>query len=298
MFNLGKTRSTLFKSIRSVFGKKVIDEDTLGQLEEALIATDIDYPTVEYLLEQLQKKCSGELSQAVLLSTLQECLLELIPTSENLNSNYELPNGELQVILVLGVNGVGKTTSVAKLAHYYQQKGKKVLVAAADTFRAGAIDQLNEWCQSIGVDIIKQQEGSAASAVVYSSYEAAKSRGTDILLIDTAGRLHNKIELMSELNKLVLVLKKHGEHLPHQSWLVIDGNTGQNAILQAQAFNKVCPLTGLVVTKLDGTSKGGAIITICQKLKVPVKWVGVGEKVEDLMPFDAKLYVSEFLSND
>jgi fused signal recognition particle receptor len=195
------------------------------------------------------------------------------------------------VLLMIGVNGAGKTTTIAKLAHHHRQAGRKVIVAAGDTFRAGAIAQLDTWAQRAGVDIIKHQEGADAAAVAYDAYAAAKARGHDVLIIDTAGRLHTKDNLMEELRKMLRVLKKHGDDVPHETLLVLDGNTGQNAIAQGQGFSAVARIDGLVVTKLDGTAKGGSLIPLTRAFKIPVRWIGVGEAMDDLVPFSRDAYV-------
>jgi fused signal recognition particle receptor len=291
---LAKTRNRVSREMKGVLGKGKITEETLENLESLLISADICYEVAEKIIDKIRQKCRGsDLSLEMLLKYLedfsQEFLIENAPVEQN-----DRPH----VILILGVNGVGKTTCIAKLAQYYKNHGKRVLVAAADTFRAGAIEQLEIWCQRAGVDVVKHQEKSDAAAVVYDAYSAAKSRDHDIMIIDTAGRLHTKENLMEELKKIIRVLKKHGEHLPSESLLVIDGNTGQNAIPQARAFNDLYPLDGFIITKLDGTAKGGALISINHEMKIPVRWVGVGEGLDDLIPFSKSDYVKGMFSEE
>ena len=284
---LSKTRGQVSQQVKGALGEGKLNEDTLEDLEESLVTADVCYPVASAIIDKVRKACKGQLlSNEKFIQYLETFTGEYIAQPEPVAME-----SKPHVVLVLGVNGVGKTTSIAKLAHYYKSQGKKVLLAAGDTFRAGAIEQLNIWAERTGVGIVKHQEKSDAAAVIYDAYEAAKSRGYDILLADTAGRLHNKEHLMGELEKLVRVLKKHGEELPHESLLVVDGNTGQNAIAQGKAFHKISPLTGIVVTKLDGTAKGGAIITLNHEMKVPVRWIGVGEAMDDLVPFSKQEYV-------
>ncbi len=284
---LTKTRSA-FQSLLNI---KTLDTDTIERIEEALLTADIEFELTQRIIESIQKKNKKqEIPLEQLFKKLEESILEVLPEislNQPTNSSSEKP----LVCLILGVNGVGKTTTIAKLAYQYQKQGKKVLLAAADTFRAGAIEQLSQWSQKLGVDIIKQEPNSSATAVVYNSYEACIARKHDVLLIDTAGRLHNKNGLMEELKKIIRTLKKHGDQLPHQNILVIDSNTGQNAIEQAKAFYKLEPITSIIVTKLDGSTKGGCVLSIMDQLQIPIHSVGVGEKVDDLIPFDPKGYI-------
>ncbi|MFC1584937.1 signal recognition particle-docking protein FtsY [Fibrobacterota bacterium] len=284
---LAKTREKVTREIKGTIGKGKLTEETLEDLEALLISADIRYEATSEIIGEIRKKCLGaDLSSENLLRDLEKITGQILVESPPIGHKI-LPH----VILILGVNGVGKTTSIAKLAHFYKNLGKKVLVAAGDTFRAGAIEQLEIWCQRAGVEIVKHQEKSDAAAVVFDAYSAAKSRGHDIMIVDTAGRLHNKETLMEELKKIIRVLKKHRDNLPDETLLVIDGNTGQNALPQAMAFNQVHPLDGFVVTKLDGTAKGGALISINYEMKIPVRWIGVGEKLDDLIPFSKEEYV-------
>lgn len=291
---LFKTRDKISAQVKALLtGQGKLTDEVLEDLEECLITSDISVEIATAVCAKIRKACLGqELSSTKLVEYLEqftsEYLAEPIP-----DAITQKPH----VILVLGVNGVGKTTSIAKIAAYYKGKGLSPLVAAGDTFRAGAIAQIEEWCRRVGVDIVKHEEGSDAAAVAYDAYQAAKARQKDLLIIDTAGRLHNKDNLMDELKKMVRVLQKHDPHLPHETLLVIDGNTGQNAIAQAKAFNLVHPIQGLVVTKLDGTAKGGALIATSHQTKIPVKWVGVGEGQDDLLQFSKKAYVHSMFSD-
>ncbi len=291
---LSKTRENMFRNLRGAFGKGKLTEDTLENLEELLIGADISFEIVEEIVGSVRKRCLGMfLSNAELMSFMAE------ETKKFILEPKEIPqDNKPHVILIMGVNGVGKTTSIAKLANFYKSKGKKVLLAAGDTFRAGAIEQLDVWSQRVGVDIVKHQEKSDAAAVIYDAYEAAKSRGHDIILVDTAGRLHNKDHLMEEMKKIIRVLKKHDEALPHEVLMVLDGNVGQNAIPQAKAFNAVQALDGFIITKLDGTAKGGALISTNWELKIPVKWIGVGEGINDLIPFSPLEYAKGLFEDE
>ena len=283
---LTRTRQTLSREVQAVFGKGRLTDEVIEALEEKLLAADIGWDTTHLILEGVRKRARGqEIDHTQLLAWMAEeakdLLREAAPASQT---------SKPHVILFVGVNGAGKTTTVAKIAHHYAAEGKKVLLAACDTFRAGAISQLDVWAQRAGVEIVKHQEGSDAASVAYDAYAAAKARGHDILLVDTAGRLHTKDNLMEELRKLVRVLRKHDPALPHETLLVIDGNTGQNALPQFKGFEAASPLNGLVVTKLDGTAKGGAVISLSREFDVPVRWVGVGEGLDDLIPFDRETY--------
>ncbi len=286
-FGLSKTRQSVSKQIKGTLGEGKLTEETLEELEESLISADVCYEVASGITDRIRKESLGQmLSNEKLIGFLEKYTLEYVADPQKID--YK---NKPHVILVLGVNGVGKTTSIAKLAAHHKAQGRSVLLAAADTFRAGAIEQLSVWSERVGVEIVKHQEKSDPAAVVYDAYEAAKSRGKDILIIDTAGRLHNKDYLMDELRKLVRVLQKHGEELPHETLMVVDGNTGQNATAQGKAFHKICPIDGFIMTKLDGTAKGGALISLYHEMKIPVSWVGVGEGVDDLIPFSAFSYV-------
>ncbi|MDO4788706.1 MAG: signal recognition particle-docking protein FtsY [Johnsonella sp.] len=287
---LTKTRDAVVHGIENVFsGYETIDEDFFEELEETLIMLDVGIHASTVIIEELRKKIREEN-----IKTPSECrnllvnsLKERMHTGENA---YEFENHKAAV-LIIGVNGVGKTTTVGKLASNFKEKGKKVLVAAADTFRAGAIEQLREWTNRAGVDLIAQQEGSDPAAVVYDACKAAAARGTDMLICDTAGRLHNKKNLMEELRKINRIIDKEYPDVYRETLLVLDGTTGQNALEQARQFKEVAQISGLVLTKLDGTARGGIVIAIQSELGIPVKYIGVGEQLDDLNRFDADEFV-------
>lgn len=283
-----KTRNAMFGGIGNIF-KRGIDEDTFEELEELLICADVGYESTEMILDALRERIKEEKIKEPEDATrvLKEILVEMI--GENTPLNLETTPS---VILVIGVNGVGKTTSIGKIAAQYKAQGKKVLLAAADTFRAGAIDQLQVWADRAGVELIKQSEGSDPAAVVFDAAAAAKKRGSDILIVDTAGRLHNKKNLMAELAKINRVLDRELPGCSRENLLVLDSTTGQNAVNQAKEFSQTADLTGLILTKLDGTAKGGIVFSIRNVLGIPVKFIGVGEKIDDLQPFEAKDFVN------
>ncbi|MCD6025060.1 MAG: ftsY [Fibrobacteria bacterium] len=284
---LARTRQSLTREIQAVFGKGKLDAAALEALEEKLLAADVGFDTVQQILEGVRVRARGqEITSEQLLAWLAEEAREFLHEPKPLPDPLPKP----YVVLFIGVNGAGKTTSVAKIAHHFTTQGKKVLLAACDTFRAGAVSQLETWASRAGVEVVKHQDGADAAAVAYDAYAAALARGCDVLLIDTAGRLHTKDNLMEELRKLVRVLRKHDAALPHETLLVIDGNTGQNALPQFKGFSAVVPLDGLIVTKLDGTAKGGAVLTLSREFKAPIRWVGVGEGLDDLVPFDREAY--------
>ncbi|MFC4769775.1 signal recognition particle-docking protein FtsY [Effusibacillus consociatus] len=288
---LAKTRDSFLDKVGAVFTRRKIDEEFYEELEEQLIMADVGVNTAMSLLEQLRaevKKRKIENAEE-LKPILQEKLVELMGTETSaLNMN---PAG-MTVIMIVGVNGVGKTTTIGKLAHKLKNEGKKVILAAGDTFRAGAIEQLEVWGQRVGADVIKHQAGSDPAAVVYDGVQAAKSRKADVLIVDTAGRLHNKTNLMDELNKVYRVLKREIPDAPHEVLLVLDATTGQNALQQAKIFGEATGVTGLVLTKLDGTAKGGIVIAIRDQMEIPVKFVGLGEKMDDLQEFDPQQFVA------
>ncbi|GAX90394.1 signal recognition particle-docking protein FtsY [Effusibacillus lacus] len=287
---LAKTRDSFMDKVGAVFNRRRIDEEFYEELEEQLIMADVGVTTVMTLMEELRAEVKRrKIEDATdLKPILQEKLVELMGTEmAALNLN---PTG-MTVIMIVGVNGVGKTTTIGKLAHRLKSEGKKVVLAAGDTFRAGAIEQLEVWGQRVGVDVIKHQQGSDPAAVVYDGVQAAKSRKADVLIVDTAGRLHNKTNLMDELNKVYRVLKREIPDAPHEVLLVLDATTGQNALQQAKIFGEATGVTGLVLTKLDGTAKGGIVIAIRDQMEIPVKFVGLGEKVDDLAEFDPKQFV-------
>ncbi len=287
---LTKTRNALTDKINEALNLAVtIDEDLYEELEEILIMADIGMDTTMEIIEKLKDKIRKEKINDVELvrPALKSVIAEMMKAgSENENDT----NAEKEVILVIGVNGVGKTTSIGKLAAMNKAEGKKVLLAAADTFRAGAIDQLVVWSERAKVDIVKHEEGSDPAAVVFDAINASKSRGVDLLICDTAGRLHNKKNLMDELGKINRIIDRELSDANKQTLLVLDGTTGQNAVIQAKQFMEVCPIDGIVLTKLDGTAKGGVVISIKNTLKIPVKYIGVGEGIDDLQEFDAESF--------
>lgn len=289
---LEKTRKGFVEKVSDlIIRRKKIDEEFYEELEEILIGADVGVNTVMTLVEDLRAEVKQKRIEdaAELQPILSRMLMELLRGDDD-NSLRENPDG-ITVILFVGVNGVGKTTTIGKLAHRYKQEGKKVLLAAGDTFRAGAIEQLEVWGQRAGVDVIKQQAGSDPAAVMYDAVQAAKQRNVDILICDTAGRLQNKSNLMEELNKIFRVIQREIPSAPHEVLMVLDATTGQNALTQAKLFGEKSGVTGLVLTKLDGTAKGGIVVAIRQEMNLPVKLVGLGEKMEDLQPFDSQQFV-------
>lgn len=289
---LEKTRKGFVEKVTELITRrKKIDEEFYEELEEILIGADVGVNTVMKLIEDLRSEVKKrKIEQAAdLQPILSEKLIELL-RSDEANDLKMNPNG-LTIILFVGVNGVGKTTTIGKLAHRFKQEGKSVLLAAGDTFRAGAIEQLEVWGQRVGVDVVKHQAGSDPAAVMYDAVQAAKQRGVDVLLCDTAGRLQNKTNLMEELNKIFRVIQREVPDAPHEVLMVLDATTGQNALSQAKMFGAKSGVTGLVLTKLDGTAKGGIVIAIRQEMNIPVKLVGLGEKMGDLQKFDSEQFV-------
>lgn len=289
---LEKTRKGLVEKVSDLITRrKKIDEAFYEELEEILIGADVGVTTVMNLIDELRVEVRQRKIEdaAELQPVLSEKLIDLLRGDES-NKLTMNPNG-MTVILFVGVNGVGKTTTIGKLAYRFKQEGKSVLLAAGDTFRAGAIEQLEVWGQRVGVDVIKQQAGSDPAAVMYDAVQAAKQRNVDVLLCDTAGRLQNKTNLMEELNKIFRVIRREIPDAPHEVLMVLDATTGQNALSQAKLFGEKSGVTGLVLTKLDGTAKGGIVIAIRQELSLPVKLVGLGEKMEDLQEFDSEQFV-------
>ncbi|MGM0880921.1 MAG: signal recognition particle-docking protein FtsY [Bacillota bacterium] len=289
---LSKTRTAFVEKVEELITRrKKIDEQFYEELEEILIGADVGVNTVMQLIDELRvevKKRKIE-DAADLQPVLSEKLIELMKGDDHAGLRMA-PSG-ITVILFVGVNGVGKTTTIGKLAHKFKSEGKSVLLAAGDTFRAGAIEQLEVWGQRVGVDVIKQQSGSDPAAVMFDAVQAAKQRGVDVLLCDTAGRLQNKTNLMEELNKIFRVIQRELPDAPHEVLLVLDATTGQNALSQAKLFGEKSGVTGLVLTKLDGTAKGGIVIAIRNELSLPVKLVGLGEKMGDLQPFDSEQFI-------
>ena len=297
--NKNKTslKDRLFKSKKKlgdglsalVIGKKKIDEDLLEELEVLLISSDIGIQTTDKVIESVRKKASRkELKDEDSLYQLIKIELEsLLISDDSIESSPEIPF----VILVVGINGAGKTTTIGKLAKLFQKEGKSVMLAAGDTFRAAAVEQLQVWGDRNDIPVIAQKTGSDAASVVYDAYQSAIAKKIDILIADTAGRLHTQDNLMQELEKIKRVLKKHNENAPHETLLVIDGGSGQNAVQQANEFHKSIQLSGLAITKLDGTAKGGVLFSISDSLKIPIRFIGVGEGIEDLKPFNSKDFV-------
>ncbi|NOR44898.1 MAG: signal recognition particle-docking protein FtsY [Candidatus Delongbacteria bacterium] len=293
---LSKTKTSIVGKLNSIISKSdILDEDTLEDIEEALYTSDIGVKTTELIIDKLRERIREEKSNQDLdiKKLIKKEIIELINKTPIVEVDYkEKPH----VILVVGVNGNGKTTTIGKLAHYYQSLGKKVLIGAADTFRAAAIEQLETWANRTNSDFVKHQMGSDPAAVAYDSYKAGEARDMDIILIDTAGRLHNKVNLMNELEKISRVLNKLNSNAPHEVLLVLDATTGQNALSQAKQFSKTSGVTGIVLTKLDGTAKGGVTIAINQEMDIPVKFIGLGEQKEDLEVFDPEEFVKSIFS--
>lgn len=294
---LTKTRNAVVSGIENVFlGYEVIDEDFYEELEETLIMGDIGIRASTDIIEELRKRVKEE--HINLPAQCKDVLIDTIKQRMNLGENaYEFENRK-SVVFVIGVNGVGKTTSVGKLASQLKKDGKKVLVVAADTFRAAAIEQLEEWTKRAGVDIIAQNEGSDPGAVVFDACKAAMARNTDVMIVDTAGRLHNKKNLMEELKKINKIIEREYPDAYRETLVVLDGTTGQNALEQARVFNEAANITGIILTKLDGSAKGGIAVAIQAELSIPVKYIGVGEKIDDLQKFNSKEFVDALFSNE
>lgn len=294
-----RLRKSLLKTKNSILGKlsdilgatDVIDEDLLEEIEEALYTSDLGVKTTEKVIDALRERIKKDNLENPedLKTTILEIITNLLEKDDSLaNADF---SAKPYVVVVVGVNGNGKTTTIGKLAHYYKKMGKKVLIGAADTFRAAAVEQLEEWANRAKADFIKDDQTTDPAAVAYNAYKAALSRNADVVLIDTAGRLHNKAHLMKELEKIIRVIKKLNEDAPHEVLLVLDATTGQNAVSQAKSFSLSTGVTGLVLTKLDGTAKGGVAIAINQELSIPIKFIGIGEKIDDVARFDPEDYV-------
>ncbi|MET3505072.1 signal recognition particle-docking protein FtsY [Halalkalibacter oceani] len=290
---LEKTRDSFVGKMNElVYRYRKVDEDFFEELEELLISADVGVPTVMELIDTLKDevRLRNIKDTADIQPVISEKLTELLE-KEGEDTTLALQENGMTVILVVGVNGVGKTTSIGKLAHYLQQEGKSVMLAAGDTFRAGAIEQLEVWGERVGADVIKQQSGSDPAAVMYDALQAAKARQVDVLVCDTAGRLQNKVNLMKELEKVKRVIEREVPGAPHEVLLVLDATTGQNAMSQAKTFGETTEVSGIVLTKLDGTAKGGIVLAIRHELDIPVKFIGLGEKMDDLQPFQAEQFV-------
>jgi len=293
---LKKSNESFFNKIsKAVIGKSKVDDQVLDDLEEILISSDVGVKTTLKIIDQIEKRVAKDkfLNSDELDLILKEEIIKIICDSEQ-NNSLSIDNDKPHVILVVGVNGVGKTTSIGKMANYYKSIGLKVMVGAADTFRAAAIDQLQVWSDRVGVELVKQKMGSDPASVAFDTLESAINKNMDVVLIDTAGRLHNKANLMNELSKIKRVLQKKNINAPHEVLLVIDGSTGQNAFEQAKQFTNVTEITSLAVTKLDGTAKGGVVLGISDQFNIPIKFIGIGEGVEDLQIFDKNEFVDSF----
>ncbi len=293
---LEKTKQSVFTKLsRAIAGKSTVDDDVLDNLEEVLITSDVGVESTIKIIHRIEERVARDkyVSTDELNLILKEEIADLLAeNNSDDNSNWDLPaDHSPYVILVVGVNGVGKTTTIGKLAYQFKQAGKKVYLGAADTFRAAAVEQIQIWGDRVGVPVIKQQMGSDPASVAFDTLQSAKANGADVVLIDTAGRLHNKVGLMNELKKIKDVMKKIAPEAPDEVLLVLDGSTGQNAFEQAKQFSAVTQITSLAITKLDGTAKGGVVIGISDQLKVPVKYIGLGEKMEDLQLFNKKEFV-------
>ncbi len=285
------------KSFKKIFGflsSSKIDEDTLELIEETLFAADIGIKSVDNIVEQLREevKKNGSVEQEVVLTLLKQELTTLL---DDTKYTYEYPENGPLTIMIIGVNGVGKTTSIAKIANKFQKDGKKVVLAACDTFRAGAVEQISLWGERIGCRVVQSGQDADPASVAYDAYSSAKANKEDVLIIDTAGRLHNKAHLMRELDKIFNVLRKHDQNLPHETFMVLDSTTGKNGVEQAKTFNDIVGISGIILTKLDGTAKGGSIFPIKEIVNAPVRYITTGEKVDDIEEFDAQKFVESLL---
>jgi fused signal recognition particle receptor len=298
---LQKTKENFLSKVsKAIAGKSTVDEEVLDNLEEALVTADVGIETTVKIIDQIEKRVARDkyLNTSELNGILQqeiEAILVDAPSSNSYDFHSDLPN-KPYIILVVGVNGVGKTTTIGKLAYNFKKAGKSVLLGAADTFRAAAVDQLTIWSERTGVPIVKQAMGSDPAAVAFDTVQSAVSRGSEVVLIDTAGRLHNKLYLMDELSKIKRSIEKILPGAPHEVLLVLDGSTGQNALEQAKQFTAATNVSALAITKLDGTAKGGVVLAIANQFKIPVKFIGVGEKMEDLLVFDKHEFVDSIFN--
>ncbi|MBN8199553.1 signal recognition particle-docking protein FtsY [Bacillus sp. NTK034] len=291
---LTKTRDNFSNKVNDLVSRyRKVDEEFFEELEEILIGADVGFDTVMELVEELRREVKRKNIQDPrdVQAVISEKLVEIYDSAGETSTELNIQSEGLTVILFVGVNGVGKTTTIGKLAHKFKNEGKNVLLAAGDTFRAGAIEQLEVWGERVGVDVIKQGAGSDPAAVMYDAVQSAKSRKADILICDTAGRLQNKVNLMKELEKVKRVIEREVPGAPHEVLLVLDATTGQNAMIQAKTFKEATDVSGIVLTKLDGTAKGGIVLAIRNELEIPVKFVGLGEKMDDLQEFNAEQYV-------
>ena len=298
---LAKTKESVFKKIsRAIVGKSTVDDEVLDNLEEVLITSDVGVETTLKIIERIQERAKADkyLNTNELNALLRDEITALLAENKaNSHDNaIETTAGKPYVIMVVGVNGAGKTTTIGKLANKFKQQGKKVMIGAADTFRAAAIEQLEVWANRVGVPIIKQRMGSDPASVAYDTLESATKNGADVVIIDTAGRLHNKVNLMNELTKIRKVMQKIDPQAPHDVMLVLDGSTGQNAFEQAKQFTLATEVSSLAITKLDGTAKGGVVIGISDQFKIPVRYIGVGEGIDDLQDFVPAEFVDSLFS--
>jgi fused signal recognition particle receptor len=291
---LKRTKEAWFGKITSLFERQTIDKGLWDELEELLIAADTGVDTTEKLISRVKERVNKQkISDAHQVRTV---LMEEMTLMLQVNGDKPVAPASPRVILVVGVNGSGKTTSIAKLGYSYKRDGSKVVLAAADTFRAAAIEQLKWWGDRIGAEVIAHQPGADPGAVVFDAFQAAKTRGAQTVIVDTAGRLHTKFNLMEELKKIKRVLQRVDPAAPHETFLVLDANTGQNGVSQAKSFTEAVGITGIILTKLDSTAKGGIVLAICDQLKIPVRFIGTGEAVEDLAPFDPQSFVEAVMS--
>ena len=293
---LQKTKEGFLAKLgKAIAGKTTVDEEVLDNLEEALVSADVGIETTIQIIDRIEKRVKQDkyINTGELNSLLQqEIEAVLVDADDQSYKNFEIPEGKKPyVILIVGVNGVGKTTTIGKLAHNYKKAGHSVILGAADTFRAAAVDQLTIWSERVGVPIVKQKMGSDPSAVAFDTVQAAIARGSEIVIIDTAGRLHNKAHLMEELTKIKRVISKILPDAPHEVMLVLDGSTGQNALEQAKHFTAATDVNSIIITKLDGTAKGGVVLAIANQFQIPVKFIGIGEKIDDLLIFDKHEFV-------
>ena len=301
---LEKTKQSFFSKItRALVGKSKVDDEVLDNLEDILISSDVGVATTLKIIKRIEERVSRDkvVGTEELNGILRDEISSLLEeNNSNQNGQLEITvpsDGNPYVIMVVGVNGVGKTTTIAKLAHQFKKSGKKVVLGAADTFRAAAVDQLIIWAERVGVPIVQQGMGADPASVAFDTLQSAKSQNADVVIIDTAGRLHNKVNLMNELSKIKRVMEKIIPEAPHEILLVLDGSTGQNAFEQAKQFSETTAINTLAITKLDGTAKGGVVIGISDQMKIPVKYIGVGEKMEDLQLFDRKVFVDSLFSD-
>ncbi|WP_335870690.1 signal recognition particle-docking protein FtsY [Bacillus sp. 2205SS5-2] len=297
---LTKTRDNFSNKVNDLVARyRKIDEEFFEELEEILIGADVGFNTVMELIDELKFEVQRRniSDSREIQSVISEKLVDIYEGSDERSSKLNLQENKLTVILFVGVNGVGKTTTIGKLAHKLTKEGNKVVLAAGDTFRAGAIEQLEVWGERVGVDVVKQAAGSDPAAVMFDAVQSAKAKKADVLICDTAGRLQNKVNLMKELEKVKKVIEREVPNAPHEVLLTLDATTGQNALIQAKTFKEATDVTGIVLTKLDGTAKGGIVLAIRNELNIPVKFVGLGEQMDDLQPFDAEKYVYGLFSD-